>query len=133
MVDWNSKNPHLTIKAQAELLSLNRTGLYRPIKEPPELEVVIKHLIDRLHTEKPFKGSRRIRDDINAMNLGIRVNRKRIQRYMQEMGIRVIYPGPNLSKRNQAKYVYHYLLRHAGPMDVPCSYHRLVFPENRRL
>ncbi|MGI6597989.1 MAG: IS3 family transposase [bacterium] len=109
------KNPHLTIKTQAELLCLNRTGLYRPVKEPPELEVKIKHLIDRLHTEKPFKGSRRIWDDINAMNLGIRVNRKRIQRYMREMGIHVIYPGPNLSKRNRAQYVYPYLLRNVTP------------------
>lgn len=115
MVDWGMKNPHLTIKAQAELLCLNRTGLYRPVKEPPELEVKIKHLIDRLHTEKPFKGSRRIRDDINAMNLGIRVNRKRIQRYMREMGIHVIYPGPNLSRRNRTQYVYPYLLRNVTP------------------
>ena len=41
---------YLTIKEQAELLSLNRTGLYRKVKEPSELEVKIKHLIDRIHT-----------------------------------------------------------------------------------
>ena len=31
---------------------------------------------------------------------------------MQEMGIAAIYPGPNLSKRNQKEGVYPYLLRH---------------------
>jgi putative transposase len=31
---------------------------------------------------------------------------------MQEMGISAIYPGPNLSKRNQKEGVYPYLLRH---------------------
>lgn len=111
MVDWDNKNPHLSIKSQAHLLSVNRTGLYRKTKETSELEVYIKNLIDVLHTDKPFKGSRRIKNDINDMNLGFKVNRKRIQRYMREMGIRVIYPGPNLSKRNRAQYVYPYLLR----------------------
>lgn len=33
------------------------------------------------------------------------------QIYMREMGIYVIYPGPNLSKRNKAHKVYPYLLR----------------------
>ena len=101
----------MTIKAQAELLSINRTALYRKAKDPWALEIRIKHLIDRIHTAEPFKGSRRIRDDTNGMNLGFRVNRKRIQRYMQEMGIRVIHPGPDLSKRSKAQYVYPYLLR----------------------
>ena len=115
MVDWGTCEPNLTIKTQAELLSINRTTLYRKVKEPSELEVRIKHLVDRIHTKDPCKGSRRIRDDINKMKLGFRVNRKRIQRYMQEMGIRVIYPGPNLSKRNRAEYVYPYLLRNVKP------------------
>ena len=115
MVDWDIKDPSLTIKAQAGLLSVNRTGLYNPAREPSELEVKIKHLIDKIHTGKPFLGSRRIRDDINDLKLGFRVNRKRIQRYMDEMGIQVIYPGPNLSKRNRAQYVYPYLLRNIKP------------------
>lgn len=114
MVEW-AQGHHLTIKEQAELLSVNRTSLYRKPTEPSELEVKIKHLIDRIHTEKPARGSRGIRDDINRMKLGFRVNRKRIQRYMQEMGIQAFYPGPNLSKRNKAHHVYPYLLRNLKP------------------
>ncbi|MGI6318964.1 MAG: IS3 family transposase [Dethiobacteria bacterium] len=113
MIEWD--NPKLTIKEQTRLLSVNRTGLYRQSKEPSELEIKIKHLIDKIHTDKPFKGTRRIRDDINDLKLGFKVNRKRIQRYMREMGIQVIYPGPNLSKRNRAQYVYPYLLRNVTP------------------
>jgi len=45
----------------------------------------------------------------NNMKREFRVNRKRIQRYMQEMGIQAFYPGPNLSKRNRTHYVYPYL------------------------
>lgn len=37
MVTWD--DPCLTIKEQAELLTVNRTGLYRKAKEPSELEV----------------------------------------------------------------------------------------------
>ena len=101
MVDWDVPAPCLTIKDQSELLSVNRTSLYRKNKGHSDKEAYIKNLIDMIHTEKPYKGSRRIRDDINDMSLGFKVNRKRIQRYMREMGIRVIYPGPNLSKRNR--------------------------------
>ncbi len=115
MVEWADKEPHITIKDQAELLSVNRTSLYRTAKEVSKFEVEIKHHIDKIHTEKPFKGSRNIKKDINEMNLGFKVNRKRIQRYMREMGIRVFYPGPNLSKRNRAQYVYPYLLRNVKP------------------
>lgn len=116
MVEWDLKDhPDLNIRAQAELLSINRTGLYRPEPQPSELEVQIKHLIDRIHTERPARGSRGIRDDINKMKLGFSVNRKRIQRYMREMGIQAIYPGPNLNKRNKAHHVYPYLLRNVKP------------------
>ncbi len=116
MVEWDlNHHPDLNIRAQAELLSISRTGLYRPEPQPSELEVQIKHLIDRIHTERPARGSRGIRDDINKMKLGFRVNRKRIQRYMREMGIQTIYPGPNLSKRNKAHHVYPYLLRNVKP------------------
>lgn len=63
---------------------MNRTSLYRKVPEPSEEEVRIKHLIDRIHTERPARGSRGIRDDIKNMKLGFRVNRKRIQRYMKD-------------------------------------------------
>ena len=51
---------------------LNRTGLYRKAKEPSEPEVKIKHLIERIHTKHPFKGARRIRDEINVMKWGVK-------------------------------------------------------------
>ena len=43
--------------------------------------------------------------------MGYKVNRKRIQLYLREMGIVVFYPGPNLSKRNRKHKVYPYLLK----------------------
>lgn len=37
--------------------------------------------------------------------------RETVQRYMREMGITAIYPGPNLSRRNPEHKIYPYLLR----------------------
>lgn len=45
------------------------------------------------------------------------INRKRVQRYMREMGLVAIYPGPNLSKPAPGHKIYPYLLR-----NVTASY-----------
>lgn len=39
------------------------------------------------------------------------INRKRVRRLMETMGISAIYPGPNLSKRRSDHAVFPYLLR----------------------
>lgn len=96
--------PELTLKTQADLLSLNRSSLYyEPVPPSPE-EVALKHRIDELYTAHPFYGSRRI-----AVLLD--VNRKAVQRHMRGMGIAGICPGPNLSKNNLEHRVFPYLLR----------------------
>ncbi len=99
----------LPLKTQAELLSLNRSGLYyRPLAPSPE-EVALKHRIDELYTLRPFYGSRRI--TATLCREGWQLNRKAVQRHMREMGIAGISPGPNLSKRRAEHQVYPYLLR----------------------
>ena len=93
---------------QTELLSLNRTSLYYKQVPPSDEEIAIKHRIDEIYTRYPFYGYRRITNQLNRE--GMNVNHKRIQRYMREMGIQGICPGPNLSKRNIANAIYPYLL-----------------------
>ncbi len=77
---------------------------------PQSEEVQLKHRIDEIYTQLPYYGSRKIAAQLQREGMGI--NRKTVARYMQEMGIAAIYPGPNLSKRNQKEGVYPYLLRH---------------------
>ena len=60
--------------------------------------------IDRVYTNHPFYGSRRIAKDIG-------VNRKQVQRLMRTMGIEALYPKPNFSQRNPMHTVYPYLLK----------------------
>jgi putative transposase len=102
-------NSELTLKTQAELLSLNRSSLYyQPMPPSPE-ELAVKHRIDEIYTQYPFYGSRRITVVLNGE--GILINRKAVQRHMREMGIAGLCPGPNLSKRRIDHAVYPYLLR----------------------
>ena len=45
----------------------------------------------------------------------ILIGKRKLRRYLQEMEITVIYPGPNLSKRNLQHRTYPYLLRNIKP------------------
>ena len=95
---------------QADLLSLSRRSLYYQPVPPSAEEVAIKHAIDRIYTDQPSYGSRRIAVALKE-DYQLSVNRQAVQRHMCELGIAGISPGPNLSKRNPAHRVYPYLLR----------------------
>jgi putative transposase len=102
----------LSLKAQAELLGLSRSSLYyRPMPPSPE-EVAIKHRIDEIYTRWPFYGSRRITVVLNQEEIA--VSRLTVQRYMREMGVSGIAPGPNTSKAAPEHKIYPYLLRHVS-------------------
>ena len=98
----------LPLSVQAELLSLNRSGLYyQPVPPSPE-ELWIKRSIDEIYTACPFYGSRKITEELRK---DLSINRKAVQRHMREMGLAAICPGPNLSQRRQDHAIFPYLLR----------------------
>jgi len=99
----------LPLAQQAELLSVSRSSLYYQPREPSAEEIAIKHRIDELYTHYPFYGSRKIEAQLRRE--GVIIARKTVQRHMREMGIVAIYPGPNLSRRQQKEHVFPYLLR----------------------
>lgn len=66
-------------------------------------------IIDRIYTNYPFYGSRRML--ISLQTLGYHINRKRVRRLMQEMGLEAIYPRPNLSQINRKHKKYPYLIK----------------------
>jgi putative transposase len=98
----------IPIKRQAELLEISRSSVYYQPKARPENEMLMR-LIDRIYLENPCYGSRKITRALRL--LGHRVNRKRAQRLMRQMGIQAIYPKPNLSRPHPDHPVYPYLLR----------------------
>lgn len=105
----------LSLKQQAELLSLSRTSLYYQPGPASAEEIKLKHRIDEIFTRYPFYGSRRITAHLRREQWVI--NRKRVQRCMGEMGLVAVYPGLNLSQPAPGHQIYPYLLR-----NVTASY-----------
>ncbi len=100
----------LALGTQATLLGLSRASLYYQPVAPGAEEIQLKHRIDAIYTQYPFYGSRRIAALLQREEMA--TSRTTIQRYMQEMGIAGIAPGPNLSRRQPGHHVFPYLLRH---------------------
>ncbi len=107
MVDRN--DPGLTVKRQAQLLGVNRTGIYYRTLEEKDKDIELMQRIDEIYTRWPHFGYRRIRAVLKDM--GYVVNKKRVLRLMRRMGIAGLCPGPNMSKRNHQHHTYPYLLR----------------------
>jgi putative transposase len=64
--------------------------------------------IHEIWMKTPFYGYRRITAELR--NLGYAINRKRVQRLMNQMKIRALYPKPKTSRANQQHEKYPYLL-----------------------
>ena len=99
----------MSLQTQAELLDISRASLYYKQVAVSSEEIAIKHRIDEIYTSHPFYGSRRMAAVLQREQ--IQVCRHTVRRYMKEMGIAAIYPGPNLSRRELAHRLYPYLLR----------------------
>lgn len=99
----------ISVRRQCELLGLARSSLYlEPIGESDE-NLALMRLIDEQYLKTPFFGSRRMTWALEQA--GQAVNRKRVRRLMQRMGIAALYPRPKTTHRNAAHRVYPYLLR----------------------
>ena len=100
----------LSVRSQCQLLSLTRSGVYRqPEAANSNADLAVMRRIDELYMQWPFMGSRRM--VVMLGKAGIRINRKRVQRLMQEMGLEALGPKPNTSKAAKGHTVYPYLLR----------------------
>tara|TARA_Y100000031_G_C8198693_1_gene375097 strand:- start:146 stop:1090 length:945 start_codon:yes stop_codon:yes gene_type:complete len=100
----------LSIVCQCELLNLSRATYYRNTDWSGESEENLNYmtLIDEEYTRHPFYGSRKMRNYLRRQ--GHKVNRKRIQRLMQKMGIKSVAPSPSTSKPCLEHKIYPYLL-----------------------
>lgn len=101
---------HLTLTQQAQDLGVSRQSLYyQPVLvDPKELE--IKNQIDQIYTQYPFYGYRKITQELIKTRKE-EINHKRVARYMRQMGLQAIFPGPKTSQPNKDHQVYPYLLK----------------------
>jgi len=99
----------LSVREQCMLLGLNRSTLYyAPRKIDKEADTLMRR-IDELHTAHITWGSRKIRDALRLE--GYAVNRKRVQRLMRLMRLRVVFPRRHHDRLPPDHEVYPYLLR----------------------
>ena len=99
----------ISIRRQCELLGANRSGLYyQPLGESED-NLQLMRLLDEQYTRAPFYGSRRMVEWLATK--GYEVNRKRVRRLMEAMGIEAVYPKPKLSAPGEGHRIYPYLLR----------------------
>jgi putative transposase len=100
----------LSVRRQCEALGISRSGWYSGRdRQPSRRNLELMKTIDRIYTEWPWYGSRRIRAVL--LRDGQRVNRKRIQRLMRAMGIAGVAPRRSCSRPTPGHAVYPYLLR----------------------
>ena len=106
-----NNNFNLTISDVANILDINRTSIYyEPVEKIiTQEELDCKNLIDQIHTEHPAWGARQLSYQLQSQ--GYDVGRRKVRRYMLEMAIDAIFPGPNLSKRRMGDMIMPYLLR----------------------
>lgn len=103
------KDNRLPVTRQCQLLNLNRSSVYYQRAPVSDEALALMHRIDEMHLQRPFYGSRRIRDWLQEE--GHPVNRKRVRRLMRRMSITALYPKPRTSKAGKGHKIYPYLLR----------------------
>jgi putative transposase len=97
------------VRRQCQLLGLSRSSLYYEAATESTENLRLMRLIDEEYTAHPFLGSRRLTKWL--VTQGEAVNRKRVRRLMQRMGLEAIYPRPKLSQPGQGHKIFPYLLR----------------------
>ena len=101
----------LSISEQCSILDISRSTYYYKPREESEENLDYMKRIDELFLDNPTWGSRQMRDRLRLEFKDRKINRKRIQRLMRLMGIDVLYPKRNLSKKHPEHKIYPYLLR----------------------
>jgi len=104
-----SEHKELSVREQCELLGLHRSTLYYQSRPEPQENEALMRRIDELHTANITWGSRKIRDALRLE--GWKMNRKRVQRLMRLMALRVVFPQRYHHRLPPDHEVYPYLLR----------------------
>jgi putative transposase len=103
------KEPSLNKKLK--LLDISKTAYYYEVVEPfsSEEDKNILNEIDRIHTDYPYYGTRRV--VVELKNKGLNVGRKLVKKAFEYLGICALYPKPKTTIANRLDYKYPYLLK----------------------
>src|SRR6202051_4944 len=99
----------LPITKQAKALRISRGSVYYLPRPVSATDLEIMRLLDRLHLEFPFAGSRMLRGLLATE--GWKVGRRHVKTLMKRMGIEALYRRPRTTKPEPGHKIYPYLLR----------------------
>lgn len=117
-------HPGLSVSHQCRLLDVNRSTLaYKPvvadIRDKPIMDA-----IDRIMTEFPYYGSRKVTEALRKPEYGFRIGRERVLKLLRGMGLRAAQPRQKKGGKRQEHAVYPYLLDNlvvTGANQVWCT------------
>lgn len=107
---------------QCALLGLARSSFYYPAAPETRLNVELMRRLDEQYTRTPFYGIRRMREWLKGE--GYALNRKRVARLMQALGLEGLRPRRSFSRPGAGGRIYPYLLRDlevVRPNQVWCT------------
>jgi putative transposase len=102
-------NVGLSVSRQCSLLGIARSSFYYQPRPSSAAELDLLNRLDRIFTEHPVYGSRRLQ--VALLREGISVGRRRIRRLMRKLGLSAVRPKRNTSKPHPEHKIYPYLLR----------------------
>ena len=101
-------NAGLSISRQCTLLGIARSSFYYQPQPASAGELDLLNRLDRIFTEHPVYGSRRLR--VALLREGVSVGRRRVRRLMRRLGLCAVRPKRNTSKPHPEHRIYPYLL-----------------------
>jgi putative transposase len=99
----------LSVSRQCALLGIARSRFYYRPRPASAEELELLKRLDRMLTDTPIYGSRRLQ--VARLREGISAGRRRVRRLMRKLGRWAVRPKRNTSKRHPEHTVYRYLLR----------------------
>lgn len=103
------KHPDISVRRQCALIGLNRSTFYTEPVGESALNLRLMRLIDEQYLRTPFYGYPKM--TVELQRQGYAVNRKRVARLMQKMGLQALVPYQKLSQPAPGHPIYPYLLR----------------------
>ncbi len=121
----DGKDSSLSIRRQAELLSVNRSSCYygEPAAESDE-NITMMNFMDRTYQEHPEAGIRTLIVLMVTAGIAERINPKRMRRLRRKMGLQTLYCRRRTTIPGPASEVRPYLLRNlqiTRPNQVWCT------------
>jgi len=92
----NRRHQMLSTVRQCALLGISRSSVYYRPRGPSQMDLALMRWIDQQYLVTPFYGSRRMRVWLGRQ--GHSVNRKRVRRLMQTIGLQAVYRRPRTSQ-----------------------------------